>query len=74
MVSVLAVWLDQINRECRLSRAPIRRAASLWHLAIENCLDSNSHFLSFIGGAVVAGLMNPQAVPHKLVPTYGPSK
>ena len=30
--------------------------------------------LSFIGGAIVAGAMNPQAVPHKLVPTYGPSE
>jgi hypothetical protein len=30
--------------------------------------------LSFIGGALVSGAMNPEAVPHKLVPTYGPSK
>ena len=30
--------------------------------------------LSFIGGAIVSGAMNPQAIPHKLVPTYGPSK
>ena len=30
--------------------------------------------LSFIGGAFVSGAMNPDAVPHKLVPSYGPSK
>ena len=30
--------------------------------------------LSFIGGALISGAMNPQAIPHKLVPTYGPSK
>ncbi len=30
--------------------------------------------LSFIGGALVSGAMNPQAIPHKLVPTYGPSE
>jgi len=29
--------------------------------------------LSFIGGALVAGLMNPKAIPHKLVPSYGPT-
>ena len=29
--------------------------------------------LSFIGGAVLAGLMNPKAIPHKLVPSYGPT-
>lgn len=29
--------------------------------------------LSFIGGAMVAGLMNPKAIPHKLVPSYGPT-
>eukprot|EP00574_Skeletonema_japonicum_P003658 CAMPEP_0201716630 /NCGR_PEP_ID=MMETSP0593-20130828/2563_1 /ASSEMBLY_ACC=CAM_ASM_000672 /TAXON_ID=267983 /ORGANISM="Skeletonema japonicum, Strain CCMP2506" /LENGTH=569 /DNA_ID=CAMNT_0048206477 /DNA_START=65 /DNA_END=1771 /DNA_ORIENTATION=+ len=29
--------------------------------------------LSFIGGAIVSGAMNPQAIPHKLVPTYGPT-
>jgi len=30
--------------------------------------------LSFIGGAFVSGAMNPDAVPHELVPSYGPSK
>ena len=30
--------------------------------------------LSFIGGAFVSGAMNHDAVPHKLVPSYGPSK
>ncbi|KAL7541295.1 hypothetical protein ACHAXR_012038 [Thalassiosira sp. AJA248-18] len=29
--------------------------------------------LSFIGGAMVAGLLNPKAIPHKLVPSYGPT-
>ena len=29
--------------------------------------------LSFIGGALISGMMNPQAIPHKLVPTYGPT-
>mmetsp|Transcript_25945 Transcript_25945/g.39899 ORF Transcript_25945/g.39899 Transcript_25945/m.39899 type:complete len:594 (+) Transcript_25945:107-1888(+) len=29
--------------------------------------------LSFIGGALISGAMNPQAIPHKLVPTYGPT-
>eukprot|EP00581_Thalassiosira_minuscula_P017864 CAMPEP_0183726730 /NCGR_PEP_ID=MMETSP0737-20130205/24049_1 /TAXON_ID=385413 /ORGANISM="Thalassiosira miniscula, Strain CCMP1093" /LENGTH=557 /DNA_ID=CAMNT_0025958161 /DNA_START=272 /DNA_END=1945 /DNA_ORIENTATION=- len=29
--------------------------------------------LSFIGGAMVAGMMNPKAIPHKLVPQYGPT-
>lgn len=29
--------------------------------------------LSFIAGAMVTGLMNPKAVPHKLVPNYGPT-
>lgn len=29
--------------------------------------------LSFIGGAMLAGLLNPQAIPHKLVPSYGPT-
>ncbi|KAL7441073.1 hypothetical protein ACHAXM_007955, partial [Skeletonema potamos] len=29
--------------------------------------------LSFIGGAFVSGAMNPDAVPHKLVPSYGPT-
>ena len=27
----------------------------------------------FIGGALISGMMNPQAIPHKLVPTYGPT-
>eukprot|EP00571_Detonula_confervacea_P002401 CAMPEP_0172313388 /NCGR_PEP_ID=MMETSP1058-20130122/20144_1 /TAXON_ID=83371 /ORGANISM="Detonula confervacea, Strain CCMP 353" /LENGTH=554 /DNA_ID=CAMNT_0013027033 /DNA_START=179 /DNA_END=1843 /DNA_ORIENTATION=- len=29
--------------------------------------------LSFIGGAMLTGLMNPKAIPHKLVPSYGPT-
>jgi PAS domain S-box-containing protein len=29
--------------------------------------------LSFIGGATVAGLLNPKAIPHKLTPSYGPT-
>jgi len=29
--------------------------------------------LAFIGGAIVAGMMNPKAIPHKLVPSYGPT-
>lgn len=29
--------------------------------------------LAFIGGAFVAGMMNPKAIPHKLVPSYGPT-
>lgn len=29
--------------------------------------------LSFIGGAMVSGMMNPNAVPHKLVPSIGPT-
>jgi len=29
--------------------------------------------LSFIGGAIISGIMNPKAIPHKLVPTYGPT-
>ncbi|KAL9184385.1 hypothetical protein ACHAXT_002471 [Thalassiosira profunda] len=29
--------------------------------------------LSFIGGAVVSGLLNPKAIPHKLVPSIGPT-
>ncbi|KAL3815540.1 hypothetical protein ACHAXA_004185 [Cyclostephanos tholiformis] len=32
-----------------------------------------SLILSFVGGAIVSGLMNPQATPHKLVPSYGPT-
>ena len=29
--------------------------------------------LAFIGGATVAGIMNPKAIPHQLVPSYGPT-
>lgn len=29
--------------------------------------------LAFIGGACIAGIMNPSAIPHKLVPAYGPT-
>eukprot|EP00585_Thalassiosira_rotula_P010679 CAMPEP_0196159808 /NCGR_PEP_ID=MMETSP0910-20130528/46508_1 /TAXON_ID=49265 /ORGANISM="Thalassiosira rotula, Strain GSO102" /LENGTH=842 /DNA_ID=CAMNT_0041424733 /DNA_START=55 /DNA_END=2583 /DNA_ORIENTATION=- len=29
--------------------------------------------LSFIGGAMAAGMMNPKAIPHKLSPAYGPT-
>ena len=29
--------------------------------------------LAFIGGATVAGVMNPRAIPHQLVPSYGPT-
>lgn len=29
--------------------------------------------LAFIGGAFVSGMMNPKAIPHKLVPSYGPT-
>ena len=29
--------------------------------------------LAFIVGAIVAGTMNPKAIPHKLVPSYGPT-
>ena len=29
--------------------------------------------LAFVGGAIMSGLMNPQAIPHKLVPSYGPT-
>mmetsp|Transcript_29906 Transcript_29906/g.64453 ORF Transcript_29906/g.64453 Transcript_29906/m.64453 type:complete len:638 (-) Transcript_29906:201-2114(-) len=29
--------------------------------------------LSFIGGAMAAGMMNPKAIPHKLIPSYGPT-
>ena len=29
--------------------------------------------LAFIAGATVTGMMNPKAIPHKLVPSYGPT-
>jgi hypothetical protein len=29
--------------------------------------------ISFVGGALVAGLLNPKAVPYRLVPSYGPT-
>ncbi len=29
--------------------------------------------LSFVAGACVSGLLNPEATPHKLVPSYGPT-
>ena len=32
-----------------------------------------SLLLAFVGGAIVSGLMNPQAIPHKLAPSYGPT-
>ncbi|KAL7550917.1 hypothetical protein ACHAWF_014119 [Thalassiosira exigua] len=32
-----------------------------------------SLILAFIGGAMVSGAMNPKAIPHKLVPSYGPT-
>ncbi len=32
-----------------------------------------SLILAFVGGAIVSGLMTPQAIPHKLLPSYGPT-
>lgn len=32
-----------------------------------------SLILAFVGGAFVSGLMTPKAIPHKLVPSYGPT-
>lgn len=32
-----------------------------------------SIILSFVAGACVSGLLNPEATPHKLVPSYGPT-
>jgi uncharacterized membrane protein YoaK (UPF0700 family) len=32
-----------------------------------------SIILSFVAGACVSGLLNPEATPHKLVPSYGPN-
>lgn len=29
--------------------------------------------LSFIGGSLISGAINPKATPHKLTPSYGPT-
>jgi uncharacterized membrane protein YoaK (UPF0700 family) len=32
-----------------------------------------SLILAFVGGAFISGLLTPKAIPHKLVPSYGPT-